>query len=114
MQNIATLNDPSLFTEPCLVGGKWIIAEGGSAIEVTNPATEEVLGGVPNCGRKETDEAIAAAVRAFGPWSRRTGADRAAHLERWHDMVLHSVDDLALLMTLEQGKPLGESRAEVS
>jgi succinate-semialdehyde dehydrogenase/glutarate-semialdehyde dehydrogenase len=109
-----TLSDPSFFTDRCLVGGKWIAAEKGAAIEVANPVTGEVLGGVPNCGRQETDEAIAAATHAFVPWSRRTAADRAALLERWHDLVLQSVEDLALLMTLEQGKPLGESRAEVS
>ena len=114
MQKIVTLSDPSLFTDRCLVDGKWIAAENGAAIEVANPATGEILGGVPNSGRKETDEAIAAATHAFGPWSRRTTADRAALLERWHDLVLQSVEDLALLMTLEQGKPLGESRAEVS
>jgi acyl-CoA reductase-like NAD-dependent aldehyde dehydrogenase len=63
MQKIVTLSDPSLFTDRCLVGGKWIVAEKGAAIEVANPATGEVLGGVPNCGRKETDEAIASRHR---------------------------------------------------
>jgi acyl-CoA reductase-like NAD-dependent aldehyde dehydrogenase len=104
MQTIARLNDPSLFTGRCLVGGKWIAAETSSAIEVANPATGEIIG----------NQAIAAGARAFGRWGRRTAAERAALLEHWHDLVLQSAENLALLMTLEEGKPLAESRAEIS
>ena len=88
MQTIARLNDPSLFTDRCLVGGKWIAAETSSAIEVANPATGQIIGGVPNCRRTETDQAIAAGARAFGRWGRRTAAERAALLELWRNNSL--------------------------
>jgi succinate-semialdehyde dehydrogenase / glutarate-semialdehyde dehydrogenase len=114
MQTITTLNDPSLITGRCLIGGSWVEAVGGASIAVENPANGEILGCVPDCGRAETDMAIAAAARAFGPWSGKAVGERATLLERWHDLVLESSDDLALLMTLEQGKPLAESRAEIS
>ena len=65
MQTIARLNDPSLFTDRCLVGGKWIAAETSSAIEVANPVTGEIIGNVPNCRRTETDQAIAAGAACF-------------------------------------------------
>jgi succinate-semialdehyde dehydrogenase / glutarate-semialdehyde dehydrogenase len=108
------LKDPSLFIERCLVGGAWQVAATGETIAVDNPATGAVIGRVPNCGAAETDQAIDAAGKAFGSWRKKTPAERAAFLESWFELMIEHREDLALIMTLEQGKPLAESRGEVS
>jgi succinate-semialdehyde dehydrogenase/glutarate-semialdehyde dehydrogenase len=82
MQTITTLNDPSLITGRYLIGGSWVEAVGGASIAVENPANGENLGCVPDCGRAETDMAIAAAARAFGPWSGKAAGERATLLDR--------------------------------
>jgi succinate-semialdehyde dehydrogenase / glutarate-semialdehyde dehydrogenase len=107
------LNDASLFRQQCYVDGQWIGATGGATVDVTNPATREVLGTVPKLGVAETRAAIEAAHGAFPAWAARTAKDRAALLRRWHDLMLAHADDLAVLMTAEQGKPLAEARGEV-
>ena len=107
------LNDASLFRQQCYVDGQWIGATGGATVDVTNPATREVLGTVPKLGVAETRAAIEAAHAAFPAWAARTAKDRAALLRRWHDLMLAHADDLAVLMTAEQGKPLAEARGEV-
>lgn len=107
------LKDPSLFVQSCFVGGVWINAQDGSTLEVDNPATGEIIGRVPNCGRAETERAVAAADKAFKPWKKKTAAERAALLERWFDLMIENIEDLARLMTLEQGKPLAEARGEI-
>ena len=105
------LSDASLFREAALIGNRWV--PGGEWIDVMNPANGAHVGRVPSLGRKETDEAIAAAASAFRDW-RGTGAGRRAELlEAWHDAILANLEDLARIMTLEQGKPLTESRGEV-
>jgi succinate-semialdehyde dehydrogenase/glutarate-semialdehyde dehydrogenase len=96
-----------------LIDGEWVGAESGATIEVTNPATGEVIGTVPNCGRAETRRAIEAAHEAFQSFRRTTAAERAVMLRRLHDAILDNQDALAELLTLEQGKPLAESRGEV-
>ena len=104
------LKDPSLLKDRSLIGGKWI---GTPKLSVINPATGAALGSVPDLGKAEAEQAIAAAHYAFPPWSRRPAKERAAILRRWYELQIENKDDLALLMTSEQGKPLAEARAEV-
>ena len=107
------LDDPSLLRQQCYVDGEWRNADGGGSNPVTNPATGAVLGTVPNMGAAETRSAIEAAAAAFPAWSARTAKDRATILRRWHDLMLANADDLAKLMTAEQGKPLAEAKGEI-
>lgn len=107
------LSDPKLFREQCYIDGGWADADGGGVIEVTNPATGEVLGSVPNMGAAETRRAIEAAERAWPAWRSLLAKERATILRRWFELILENQEDLAQLMTLEQGKPLAESRGEV-
>ncbi|MDD4882627.1 MAG: NAD-dependent succinate-semialdehyde dehydrogenase [Gallionellaceae bacterium] len=108
------LNHPELFRQQALVGGAWLDADDGATLAVGNPATGAMLGQVANLGRAETARAIAAAESAFPAWRDRLASERAALLRRWHGLMLENIDDLARLITLEQGKPLAEARAEIS
>ncbi|MCS6930298.1 MAG: NAD-dependent succinate-semialdehyde dehydrogenase [Saprospiraceae bacterium] len=108
-----TLTQPSLLRTQAYVGGRWQEAYSGRTFPVYNPATGEVLAEVADCGPVETNEAIAAAEAAFPSWRTKTAAQRANLLWRWYELILEHVEDLALLMTLEQGKPLAEARGEV-
>jgi succinate-semialdehyde dehydrogenase/glutarate-semialdehyde dehydrogenase len=106
------LKDIRLFREACYVDGQWI--HGSQAtISVDNPATGEIIGKVPSLGAAEARQAIEAASQALKPWSAKTAKERAAILRRWFELVLENQEDLARLMTIEQGKPLTESRSEV-
>src|SRR5579862_7546894 len=107
------LKDETLLRELCYVDGAWKKADSGASIPVTDPATGVVLGSVPKFLGAETREAIAAAKRAFPAWAAKTAGERATILRRWNDLMLANADDLALIMTLEQGKPLAESKGEV-
>ncbi|MEQ1745227.1 MAG: NAD-dependent succinate-semialdehyde dehydrogenase [Saprospiraceae bacterium] len=107
------LNNPSLLCQRAYINGAWADADSGKSFPVTNPATGEVLARVADCGPAETRRAIAAAEAALPGWRSKTAAQRAALLMRWNDLILENVEDLAQLMTLEQGKPLIESRGEV-
>jgi succinate-semialdehyde dehydrogenase/glutarate-semialdehyde dehydrogenase len=109
-----SLSDPRLFREACYVDGDWIGARSGATIPVDNPATGEIIGNVPRLGVHETRQAIDAAARAFPAWRGKTGKERASVLRRWFDLLMEHQEDLARLMTIEQGKPLAESRAEVA
>jgi Aldehyde dehydrogenase family len=108
------LRDPALFRQSCYVDGAWIGAKSGVTIAVDNPATGETLGTVPKCGAAETRDAIAAAKRAFPAWRDRTAKERAAVMRKWFELMLANQEDLARLMTTEQGKPLVESKGEVA
>jgi succinate-semialdehyde dehydrogenase/glutarate-semialdehyde dehydrogenase len=108
------LKDARLFREACYVDGQWIKAKSDAMINVDNPATGEIIGKVPKLGAAETRQAIEAANRAFPAWSKKTAKERAAVLRRWFDLMIENQDDLARLMTLEQGKPLSESKGEVA
>lgn len=110
----AELKDLGLFREAAYVDGQWIQASSSETIDVDNPATREIIGRVPKLGGLETRHAIAAANRAFPAWSKKTAKERAAVLRRWFDLMLANQEDLARLMTLEQGKPIAESRGEVA
>ncbi len=108
------LDDPSLLKDRCHVDGAWIGADSGATFAVCNPADGERLAEVPSCGAAETRRAIAAADAAFASWSKTTAKERAAVLRRWYDLLVANADDLAMLMTLEQGKPLAEAKGEVT
>ena len=110
----AELKDASLFHEACYVDGQWVQAASGQTLKVDNPATGEIIGTVPKLGAAETHRAIEAANRAFPAWSKKTAKERATILRRWFDLMMANQDDLARLMTLEQGKPLSESKGEVA
>jgi succinate-semialdehyde dehydrogenase/glutarate-semialdehyde dehydrogenase len=113
MQDPLQLKDPALFRQQCLVDGAWRDADDGRTLEVTNPANGRRLGTVPNMGAGETRRAIEAANRAWPAWRAKTAKERSAILRRWHDLMMANQDDLARLMTAEQGKPLAESRGEI-
>jgi succinate-semialdehyde dehydrogenase/glutarate-semialdehyde dehydrogenase len=108
------LQDAKLLRQQCYVDGTWVSAEGGANIAVRNPATGEPIGTVPRLGGLETRRAIEAADRALPAWRARTGKQRAAILRTWADLMLANADDLALIMTSEQGKPLAESKGEIA
>jgi succinate-semialdehyde dehydrogenase / glutarate-semialdehyde dehydrogenase len=95
------------------IGGEWVDSDSGETFAVTNPATGEELARIPRMGAAETRRALEAASAALPGWRSRTAADRARIMRRWADLMLEHVDDLALLLTLEQGKPLPESEAEI-
>ncbi len=108
------LKDPKLFREQCYVDGAWASADGGKTFKVDNPATGEVIGTVPDMGAAETRRAIEAAERALAGWRAKTAKERSTILRRWHDLILANVDDLALILTTEQGKPLAEAKGEIT
>ena len=107
------LKDPSLFREACYVNGRWIGAGSNETIDVTNPATGETLGTIPKMGADETREAIEAANEAYPAWRAKTAKERAAILRKWFDLMMENQEDLARMMTAEQGKPLKESMGEI-
>jgi succinate-semialdehyde dehydrogenase/glutarate-semialdehyde dehydrogenase len=108
------LEDPSLLRQECLVGGSWIPASSGGTFPVHDPATGDLLGSVPDMGAAETNQAVAAAREALPAWRAAPAKERAAVLRRWSELILQNQQDLALIMTAEQGKPLAESRAEMA
>ena len=108
------IKDQELFREACYIDGSWITSAGGVSIPVDNPATGEIIGHVPKLGRTETRAAIDAAASVYPAWRARTGKERAVLLRKWFDLIMANQEDLANLMTLEQGKPLAESRGEVA
>jgi succinate-semialdehyde dehydrogenase/glutarate-semialdehyde dehydrogenase len=108
------LKDPTLFRQANYIDGKWVQADSGRTIVVTNPATGEAIGEVPALGAAETRRAIEAANRAQSTWRAMLAKDRAAILRKVNDLMLANADDLAVIMTAEQGKPLSESKGEIA
>ena len=108
------LSDQRLFRERCYIDGEWVAADGGKTIPVSDPATGESLGAVPSLGVEETRRAIAAAERALPAWRAKTAKERSAVLRRWFELMIENADDLAYLMTREQGKPLAEAKGEIT
>ncbi len=104
------ISNPSLLRSACFVNGEWV---GTPDIPVTNPATGETLASVPRFGAEETRTAVEAAKAAFPAWAKRTAKERSALLRRWFDLMIENQEDLALIMTSEQGKPLAEAQGEV-
>ena len=108
------LKDASLFRQQAFIDGTWLDADGGLTIKVNNPATGEIIGTVPKMGAVETRRAIEAADRALPAWRSLTAKERATKLRRWFDLLMENQDDLGRLMTMEQGKPLAESKGEIA
>ncbi|MEM7654015.1 MAG: NAD-dependent succinate-semialdehyde dehydrogenase, partial [Pseudomonadota bacterium] len=108
-----SLKDQSLFREQAYIDGRWVDADAGGRADVDNPADGTVLSSVPRMGASETKQAIDAANRALPAWRARTAKDRAALLRKFHDLMLENADDLATIMTAEQGKPLAEAKGEI-
>lgn len=108
------LDDPTLFKQQAWIAGRWVDADNGETLPVTNPATGELLGTVPNCGATETTRAIEAADAAQRQWRKVPAKQRSAILRKLHDLMHANVRDLALIMTSEQGKPLAEAQGEIA
>ena len=108
---IATLNDPALLKRDALIGGEWV--SGAARFDVTDPATGLKLADVPNLGTPETLDAIAAADKAWPAWRAKTAKERHAVMMKWFSLIVANADDLARILTAEQGKPLAEARGEV-
>lgn len=109
-----SLSDPSLLRQQCYVDGVWIDADSKEKIDVSNPADNNVIGTVPNMGAQETKQAIEAANRAYPAWRSKTAKERSAILRKWFDLMIQNQEDLAIIMTAEQGKPMAESRGEIT
>jgi succinate-semialdehyde dehydrogenase/glutarate-semialdehyde dehydrogenase len=108
------LRDPDLLRTRAFIGGNWVEASDGATLAVVNPASGESLGTVPNMGVADTRRAIEAAARAFPAWAALTARERAAILRRWYELLMANQEDLATLMTAEQGKPLSEAKGEIA
>jgi succinate-semialdehyde dehydrogenase/glutarate-semialdehyde dehydrogenase len=108
------LKDMSLFREQAFIAGRWEGSPNGQVKEVINPANGARVGTVPNLGAAETRRAIEAAEKALPDWRARTAKERAAILRKWYELMMANQEDLAVLMTIEQGKPLFESRGEIA
>jgi succinate-semialdehyde dehydrogenase/glutarate-semialdehyde dehydrogenase len=107
------LKDPRLFRQQAYINGKWIDADSGATVDVTNPATGAKLGTIPKLGAAETRRAIEAANAAWPAWRKKTAKERANILRKWFNLILENQEDLAVIMTAEQGKPLAEAKGEV-
>ena len=107
------LKDAKLFRQQAYINGVWLDADGGQTIQVNNPATNEIIGTVPKMGAVETRRAIEAAEQALPAWRALTAKDRCNRLRRWFELLIENQDDLARLMTMEQGKPLAEAKGEI-
>jgi succinate-semialdehyde dehydrogenase/glutarate-semialdehyde dehydrogenase len=116
ISGVAALNlkDPSLFRQQCYVDGRWMDADSGKTIPVNNPATGEILGTIPNMGAAETHRAIEAANAAMPAWRAKTAKERSVILRKWFDLMMANQEDLAKILTAEQGKPLTEARTEIA
>ncbi|SCX66697.1 NAD-dependent succinate-semialdehyde dehydrogenase [Variovorax sp. EL159] len=108
------LKDPTLLRQQAFIAGAWVNADDGTTVAVTNPANGQQIGTVPMCGTEETVRAIAAAEKAQKAWARVPAKERSTILRRLNDLMLANVDNLALIMTTEQGKPMAESRGEIA
>ncbi len=108
------LKDKSLFRQQCYIDGAWVDADSGETINVNNPATGDILGAVPKMGADETRRAIEAANAAWPAWRAKTAKQRGDIIRRWYELMLENQDDLGMLMTSEQGKPLPEAKGEIA
>ena len=108
------LQQPDLFRQSCFVDGQWVGAGSEGTIDVSNPSTGEVVGQVPSLGRHETQAAIAAAAESVCTVAAVTAKERSRILRHWYDLIMTHQEDLAVIMTAEQGKPLAESRGEIA
>src|SRR5437762_233548 len=107
------LKNKNLFRQQCYVNGKWIQADNKKTFSVNNPFDNQIIGRVPRCGKSETKKAIQAAHKAWEVWRSKTTKERADILLKWHALIAENKEDLAIIMTTEQGKPITESRGEI-
>ncbi|EPG5800236.1 NAD-dependent succinate-semialdehyde dehydrogenase [Acinetobacter baumannii] len=107
------LNELALFRQQAFVAGKWCDADHQQTSEILNPATLEVIGTVPNMGKAEAERAIEAAKEAWPLWKNKTAKDRSIILKKWFDLIISNADELAFILTSEQGKPLAEAKGEI-
>ena len=107
------LNNKSLFKEKCYVNGSWVESQSGDFLEVNNPATQEIIGKVPKFTKDETKKVIENANNAFQTWKNTTAKERSVILKKWGDLIVENVEDLAKIMTIEQGKPIAEAKGEI-
>ncbi len=107
------LNNKSLFKQKCFINGQWVDSSSGETLEVNNPASLEIIGNVPKCSISETKKAIDDANNAFQTWKETTAKERSVILKKWGELITENVDDLAKIMTIEQGKPLAEAKGEI-
>lgn len=112
-KSLDDLKNKSLFKQQCFIDGQWLNADNGQVIQVVNPATDEIMGTVPKMGGNETKKAINAAQTAQIAWRKKTAKERSVILRRWYELMEENKDDLALILTLEQGKPLAEAKGEI-
>lgn len=108
-----SLKRPELFRQQAYINGQWINAGSGETTSVFNPANGELLGTIPRLNEDETRAAIDAADLAWGPWRKLPAKERSAYLRRWFNLIQDNAEDIAQIMTAEQGKPLSEARGEV-
>jgi succinate-semialdehyde dehydrogenase / glutarate-semialdehyde dehydrogenase len=107
------LKDQSLFKQKCFINGEWVNSDNGDTFDIINPSDLTVVGSMPNASKKETIRAIDAANNSWSDWKKLTGKDRSIIIRSWHELILENIDDLALIMTLENGKPIPDSRGEI-
>ncbi len=107
------LKDQSLFKQKCFINGEWVNSDNGDTFDIINPSDLSVVGTMPNASKKETIRAIDAANNSWSDWKKLTGKERSIIIRRWHELILENIDDLALIMTLENGKPIADSRGEI-
>ncbi len=108
------LLSPQLLQNKSFINNNWICAQSGKTFEVINPANGEIITAVADCDAEETEQAIEAAAKAFPLWSRKTAKERSAVMRKWFNLIIDNANDLALLMTTEQGKPLAEAKGEIN
>ena len=108
-----TIQNFKLFRDKCYINGEWIEANSKDTISVNNPATLKEIGTVPKCGKEETKKAIDAANAAWPKWKSTSAKERSIILRKWFDLIISNKEELAQIMTIEQGKPINESRGEI-
>ncbi|MCJ1419676.1 succinate semialdehyde dehydrogenase NADP+ linked [Xylographa parallela] len=112
--SVPKLNDPSLFKQECYVNGEWIKAKSGKTFEVTDPSSGEVIGSCPEFTKEDTDNAIKLAAEAWPAFRKTTGRERSRMLRKWYQLMMDNADDLAKLITWENGKPFADAKGEVN
>lgn len=107
------LKDQDLFRQKCFINGEWVDSDSGDTFDIYNPSDLTLVGTMPNTKKSETIRAIEAANNSWSAWKKLTGKDRSIIIRRWHELILKNIDDLAFIMTLENGKPIADSRGEI-
>lgn len=111
---VPPLNDKSLFKQQSYINGKWVDAKSGKTFEVTDPASHNVIGTMPEMDKEDTQTAIDAAAAALPSFRKTTGRERSRMLRKWYQLMVDNADDLAKLITWENGKPLADAKGEVT